>query len=180
MEENPNGLSPKEAKAELKAAKARNKALRPWYKKPLPIALIILLIIFGLNLGSGDNSSSTSTPSSQENSAMIPETQSTEIQEQSSETVSQKSAIRKADLYLSTMPFSRESLIKQLEFEGFSTDDATYGVDALSVDWNEQASKKAKQYLDIMGYSRSGLIEQLEFEGFTSEQAEFGVTANGL
>ena len=78
------------------------------------------------------------------------------------------------------MAFSRDGLIKQLEFEGFSNEDATYGVDNVSVDWNEQAVKKAKEYLDTMAFSRDGLIKQLEFEGFTYEQAVYGVEQNGL
>ena len=95
-------------------------------------------------------------------------------------TVSQKNAVRKAQSYLNTMAFSRNGLIKQLEFEGFSNEYAVYGVDQVSVDWNEQAVKKAKSYLDTMAFSRDGLIKQLEFEGFTHEQAVYGVEKNGL
>ena len=95
-------------------------------------------------------------------------------------TVSQKNAVRKAQSYLNTMAFSRNGLIKQLEFEGFPNEDAVYGVDHVSVDWNEQAVKKAKSYLDTMAFSRDGLIKQLEFEGFTYEQAVYGVEKNGL
>lgn len=100
--------------------------------------------------------------------------------EESSETTSQSSARRSAESYLDFMAFSRSGLIEQLEFEGFSTEDATYGVDAQGADWNEQAAKSAKAYLDLMGFSRSGLIEQLVFEGFTQAEAEFGATAVGL
>jgi hypothetical protein len=78
------------------------------------------------------------------------------------------------------MAFSRSGLIHQLEFEGFATEDATYGVDAVTVDWNEQAAKSAAGYLDVMAFSRSGLIHQLVFEGFTQEQAEYGVSTTGL
>ena len=77
------------------------------------------------------------------------------------------------------MAFSRSGLIKQLEFEGFSTEDATYGVDAQNADWNEQAVKVAKNYLDSMAFSREGLIEQLEFDGFSTAEAEFGAKGNG-
>ena len=42
-------------------------------------------------------------------------------------------------------------LIEQLKFEGYSTADATYGVDAVSPDWNEQAAKSAESYLDMSG-----------------------------
>lgn len=96
------------------------------------------------------------------------------------ETVNQINAKRKASSYLSFSAFSRDSLIEQLEFEGFNTADATYGVDAQKADWNVQAAKKAKSYLSISSFSRSGLIEQLLFEGFTPEQAAFGVDSTGL
>jgi hypothetical protein len=74
-------------------------------------------------------------------------------------------------------PFSRSGLIDQLEYEGFSTADATYAVDSLTVNWNEQAALSAKQYLEMTPFSKSGLIEQLEYEGFTSAQAEYGANA---
>ena len=95
-------------------------------------------------------------------------------------TVSQKNAVKKAESYLDYSAFSRNGLIKQLEFEGFSNADATYAVDNIIVDWNEQAVKKAKSYLDYSAFSRNGLIKQLEFEGFTYEQAVYGVEQNGL
>ena len=65
-------------------------------------------------------------------------------------------------------------------FEGFTQGEAEYGVDALNVDWNEQAAKKAAEYLDYSSFSRSGLIEQLVFEGFTQGEAEYGVSTTGL
>lgn len=96
------------------------------------------------------------------------------------ETVSQSNAREKAADYLSFTSFSRTGLIQQLEFEGFSTEDATYGVDALGVDWNEQAALKAAEYLEFTSFSRSGLIDQLVFEGFTQTEAEYGVSTTGL
>ena len=74
------------------------------------------------------------------------------------------------------MSFSKDGLIKQLEFDKFTTEQATFGVDSCNADWNEQAVKKAKEYLDVMSFSKDGLIKQLEFDGFTTEQAEYGVT----
>ena len=96
------------------------------------------------------------------------------------ETVSQANAREKAKSYLDFQAFSRKGLNEQLQFEGFSKDDAAYGVDALNVDWDQQAALKAKSYLDFQAFSRKGLIEQLKFEGFTTEQATYGVNANGL
>jgi Host cell surface-exposed lipoprotein len=87
----------------------------------------------------------------------------------------QENARQQAESYLDYSAFSRKGLIEQLEFEGYSTADATYAVDNVTVDWNEQAALKAKDYLDYSSFSRSGLIEQLIFEGFTRAQAEYGV-----
>ncbi|MGO9386189.1 MAG: Ltp family lipoprotein [Mycobacterium sp.] len=92
-------------------------------------------------------------------------------------TASQQNAVRKAQQYLNYTAFSRKSLIEQLEYEGFSTEDSTFAVDSLNVDWNQQAVKKARQYLNYTAFSRQGLIEQLEYEGFTPSQAAYGVAA---
>jgi hypothetical protein len=95
-------------------------------------------------------------------------------------TAGQENAIAKAEMYLDTQAFSRTGLIGQLEFEGFSTKDATFGVDQLKINWNEQAAAKAEQYLDTQPFSRDGLIGQLKFEGFSPEQAAYGVKQAGL
>lgn len=96
------------------------------------------------------------------------------------ETASEANAREAAAGYLDYTAFSRSGLIGQLEFEGFSTKDATYGTDAQHADWNEQAALAAKSYLEYTSFSRSGLIEQLTFEGYTQAQAEFGVNKVGL
>lgn len=95
-------------------------------------------------------------------------------------TVSQRNAVRTAKSYLDYTAFSRKGLIQQLEYEGFSTADATFAVDSIAVDWNAQAAKAAKSYLDYSGFSRGGLIDQLEYEGYTPAQAAYGATSAGL
>jgi len=77
------------------------------------------------------------------------------------------------------MAFSKTGLIKQLEYEGFTTIEAEYGVNHIDVDWDEQAAKKAESYLEFMSFSKSGLIKQLEYDGFTRQQAEYGVKSIG-
>ena len=94
-------------------------------------------------------------------------------------TMGQKNALAKAKSYLNYSAFSYKGLIKQLEYEKFSTADATYAVDNCGADWFEQAVKKAKSYLSFTSFSRDGLIEQLEYDGFTHEQAVYGVEQNG-
>ena len=95
-------------------------------------------------------------------------------------TVSQQNALRKAADYLEYTAFSRTGLIGQLEYEEFSTADATWAVDRVTVNWNEQAAKKAKDYLEYTAFSRTGLIDQLIYEGYTPAQAEYGVSKTGL
>jgi TM2 domain-containing membrane protein YozV len=95
-------------------------------------------------------------------------------------TISQRNALRKAADYLDYSAFSRTGLIGQLEYEKYSTEDATWAVDRVTVNWNEQAAKKAKDYLEYSSFSRSGLIDQLLYEGYTPEQAEYGVSKTGL
>ena len=95
-------------------------------------------------------------------------------------TPSQTNALRAAAQYLNVLSFSHDGLIEQLEFEGYSTEDATFAADNCGADWNRQAELMAQQYLDSMPFSHSGLVEQLVFEGFTQEQAEHGVASVGL
>jgi hypothetical protein len=95
-------------------------------------------------------------------------------------TASQQNALRSASSYLKFSAFSRSGLIGQLEYEKFSTADATWAVDRVTVDWNEQAAKSAQSYLKMSSFSHPGLVDQLTFEGFTPEQAEYGVGKAGL
>jgi hypothetical protein len=97
----------------------------------------------------------------------------------SKETKGQSNARKSAASYLSFMGFSRSGLIKQLQFEGYSVEDSTYGVDVQGADWNTQAVKSGASYLRSSSFSRSGLIKQLEFEGFSPEQAIIGTDSQG-
>lgn len=100
-------------------------------------------------------------------------------EEAASVTVSQENALSKAYDYLKFTAFSYTGLIGQLEYEGYSKEDATYAADKCGADWNEQAARKAQEYIDYSSFSRKGLIDQLIYEGFTSEQAEHGASAVG-
>jgi hypothetical protein len=94
--------------------------------------------------------------------------------------VSQQNAVRAAQEHLNVEAYSRKSLIDQLVYENYSTEDATYAVDSINVDWNQQAAKAAKEHLNVEAYSRGSLVDQLVYEGFTSAQAQYGVAAAGL
>ena len=166
------------AKADALAAKAKAKALRPWFQKKRFIVPLALVAIMGISVAS--NPGSSETPQS-ESSVTTPESsETTETQEEAvTETIGQKNARESAESYLDFSAFSRQGLIDQLEFEEYSTEDAEYAVDALDVDWKEQAAKSAESYLEFSTFSREGLIDQLVFEGYTQEEAEFGVAAVG-
>ena len=95
-------------------------------------------------------------------------------------TVSQQNALRKAADYLKYTAFSRTGLIGQLEYEKYSTGDATWAVDRVTVDWNAQAAKKAKDYLKYSSFSRSRAVRPTDLRGLHPEQAEYGVSQTGL
>lgn len=124
-------------------------------------------------------SASKSVSKSVENNTM-PQTTNPTSSVQKTETstanvsAGKKNALDQAYSYLNVMAFSYSGLVEQLEYEGYSHEDATYAVDNCGADWKEQATKKAEEYLNTMSFSKSGLIEQLEYEGFTHEQATYG------
>lgn len=89
-------------------------------------------------------------------------------------TAGQQNALDTAKRYLQSSAFSYSGLIDQLEYEKYSTEDATYAADHCGADWNEQALLSAKSYIDYSAFSYTGLIDQLEYEGFTAEQAAYG------
>ena len=75
---------------------------------------------------------------------------------------------------MSNLAFSYDGLVSQLEFEGFSHEDAIFAVENCGADWNEQAIKKAKSYMRSGSWSKERLVSQLEYSGFTHEQAVYG------
>jgi hypothetical protein len=128
-----------------------------------------------------DTTTSTDEPAAVSTEKAEPKVEETEEPEvvEPELTLGQENAVEKAESYLSFTSFSRSGLIDQLEYEDFTKADATFAVDYLDVDWNEQAAGKAESYMDLGGFSRSSLIDQLEFEGFTAKQAAFGAKAVG-
>lgn len=172
------------------------KEAKPWFKNKIDwIFVVALALIIGIASGQGgskngatgnDTTESASPDVTQEE--VVPEeteepvVEETEepVVEEPSETISQSNAVESAQSYIEYSAFSRQGLIDQLKFEDYSTADATYAVDAIDVDWNEQAAKSAESYLEYSSFSRQGLIELLVFDGFTQSQAEYGVSTTGL
>lgn len=176
------------------------------YQNPMPVKkrfprwAIILLIVGGLfwifviasMVNGGEPTASPETtvettsnspePFPTVNSSKPPQT-NTQLPKAKSEvelTSGQKNAIGAARDYLDYSAFSRKGLIKQLQYEGYSSSDASFAVDHINADWNDQAVKSAKDYLEYDNFSRLSLINQLEYEGFTSAQAKYGVDKAGL
>lgn len=123
----------------------------------------------GGRLEEEESSSEQSSSSSPENPSS-----SSENSQVSTATQGEENALRSAKEYLSIMPFSYGGLVEQLEFEGYSRQEAEYGVDNCGADWKKEALESALEYLDVSAFSYSGLIEQLEFEQFTKDQATYG------
>ena len=94
-------------------------------------------------------------------------------------TMGQKNALDSAKSYVRHSDFSYGGLIDQLEYEGYTTAEATFAADNCGADWNEEALQKAKSYLKHSAFSRSGLIDQLEYGKFTAEQATYAVNNCG-
>lgn len=101
------------------------------------------------------------------------------VEEKPKLTLAQQNVIRTAQSYLDYSGFSRTGLIGQLEYEGYSTEDATFGADSAGADWNAEAAESAQSYLDYSAFSREGLYDQLAYEGFSAEEIEFGLSAVG-
>lgn len=92
-----------------------------------------------------------------------------------------KVALKKANDYLSFMPFSKQGLFDQLTSEygeKFPADAAQYAVDNVKTDWNKNALRAATTYRNKMHMSRAGIYDQLISEygdRYTASEAQFAV-----
>lgn len=143
------------------------------------VFLVIILCIGGTSK-SNDNKSLTTNSTSSYTYKTSGSTVSSNSGTKTYSNVStgKSNALKSAQSYIRTMPFSKKGLIEQLEYEGYSTDEATYGAENCGANWKEQAAISAKNYLKTMSFSRSGLKDQLIYEGYTSEEAEYGVSVS--
>ena len=144
------------------------------------IIFIVLVIGFWMFVVNGIlNDDEETTPSTRSVTSSSVEEEAEPVATTESIPLSKQNALRAAKGYLEIMPFSAQKLVEQLEFEGYSHEDAVFGASNCGADWNQQAALAAKGYLDLMAFSKEKLIEQLEFEGYTHEQALYGVSAVG-
>jgi hypothetical protein len=150
-----------------------------WAAALAPVALFVIIIIAAGGGSSGDTPTAIPAPPPPPAAAANPPAPPPPPAAPS-ETAGQKNARQTAEDYLSTQAFSTKGLLRQLKFEGYTAADATYAVNAVHANWNQQAAKSAQEYLDTQSFSRIGLIRQLEFDGFTVSQATYGVNQTGL
>ncbi len=165
-----------------------NGSEKPWYKKRWGIAVIVLGVLAVIGAMSDDSPTATQTAATTQSPTLSTPPTSPTAPAPSTPAPSaptsrlsgeQRNAVRAAENYLSVMAFSRSGLIEQLQFEGYSRNDATVAVDEVDPDWRQQAAASAREYLSVMPFSRSALIDQLVFDGFSRAEAEFGVASIG-
>ena len=94
-------------------------------------------------------------------------------------TLGEKNALGSAESYIDMSGFSREGLIKQLKFEGFSKSEAEFAADAVGANWREEAAESAESYMDMSSFSAVSLAEQVAFEGYTDGQVAYALNAVG-
>ena len=107
-------------------------------------------------------------------SALESESPSIIVNAQTSVTMGQKNALAAAQSYIKHSSFSYSDLIEQLEYSGYTHEEAVYGADNCGADWMQEALDNAKSYIQHSDFSYSDLIEQLEYSGYTHEEAVYG------
>ncbi len=162
------------------------------------VGVLALMVACGALLSGGGDSDAPSAQATQtaeatdqgatkaetpEEETAPPEEETAPPEEQPEEptlTVSQENALGSAEDYLSYSAFSRSGLIEQLEYEGYSKKDATFAVDNVEVDWNEQAAKSAEQYLEYSNFpERPDRATQVRGASPTSRRV-YGADSVGL
>lgn len=98
----------------------------------------------------------------------------TEHNSGNSVTLGQKNALQSAKSYISHMAFSYQDLVEQLEYEGYTYDEAIYGVENCGADWMAEALESAESYVRHSAFSYVDLIDQLEYSGFSPAEAKYG------
>lgn len=114
-------------------------------KKLLSISAAALI---ALSLSAcGSSTPATSTPSQDATAAQSDTTTApaastpaeTTPAADSSATLGEKNALKSAQNYISMSGFSHDGLVQQLEFDGYSTEEATFAADNCGADWNQMA-----------------------------------------
>ncbi len=154
-------------------------------RKIILTGIVAMGIVAAMVAGCGDESSkTTSAPETKqeqraENPAPVKQEKKAESKPQVP--MEHQQALKAAEQYLRTMPFSKKGLYQQLTSEAgnkFPPEAAQYAIDNVKANWKENAAKAAANYLKIMPMSRDELINQLTSDAgdqYTLEEAQYGV-----
>lgn len=181
--------------------KTKKPKMKLWKKILIGIAILFILTkIFGNNGKKDDTKTAESNKTSVESTEKVKDDNKSNTKEEEEETKQEepkqeepkvetkedvpreyKNALKAAESYIQTMPFSKQGLYEQLTSEHgskFPEDAAQYAIDNLQVDYKEQALKAAKNYMDTMPMSDSELYDQLiseHGEKYTAEEAQYAI-----
>ena len=135
--------------------KAKKSIFKRWW-----FWVVVVVIVIGVIGSMGGNTSTqpqqdASTAQAEQTEPVSTDTTPEEPSEPADNmTMGQRNALQSAQSYLEYSAFSRSGLIEQLEFEGYSTEDATFAVDNCGANWTEQAEKSAQSYLEYSAFSQ--------------------------
>lgn len=83
-------------------------------------------------------------------------------------------ALLYAKSFLGLSPYTYDRLVTALEAEGFTSEEAVYGVENCRADWKKQAVRAADDCLESDFYSRKTMTEKLKAQGFSNDEAAYG------
>ena len=160
------------------------KKKKPIFKRWWFIILMVIFLISLLgSLGKDDVEPTINEAASTDTKVEEPQAEPVEEATEVVEDVPReyKAALKKAELYASTMYMSKAGVFKQLTSEygeKFPEDAAQYAIDNMKADWKANALKKAETYAETMSMSNSGIYDQLTSEHgeqFTAEEAQYAI-----
>ena len=160
------------------------KKKKPIFKRWWFIILMVIFLISLLgSLGKDDVEPTINEAASTDTKLEEPQAEPVEEATEVVEDVPReyKAALKKAELYASTMYMSKAGVFKQLTSEygeKFPEDAAQYAIDNMKADWKANALKKAETYAETMSMSNSGIYDQLTSEHgeqFTAEEAQYAI-----
>lgn len=95
-------------------------------------------------------------------------------------TIGQKNAVIRAYEEENFWHVSRDYLINNIlvEYDYFSVEDATFAVDHMDVDFDEQAVLYARE--NLSGESKGGITEMMRYYGFTEKQINYALEQVGF
>lgn len=138
--------------------------------------IFLVLFVLGLAAQKNDtNTATTTTTTTQQKQEDVKKEEKPQVP------MEHRMALKAAEQYLQTMPFSKRGLYQQLTSDAgskFPAEAAQYAVDNVKANWKENAARAAANYLNMMPMSREELVQQLSSDAgdqYTIEEAQYGV-----